>query len=276
MTLADNSGTDRKVTAKLKLVGPHWELEADVAVPAGPTPIGRLLPTLRGLAETMVEATVRAVEQMGQRISCRAGCGACCRQLVPIAAVEAHRLRELVAALPEPRQTQVRARFADAERRFRDAGMLDRLLEPAAIPAAEVYRFAIRYFQLGVPCPFLEDESCSVYPERPIVCREYLVTSPAEHCARIPAPGVVRVNMPMKVSLALFHLGGRSDVAGRAQWGPLSVVLQWAERHPEPPADRTGPELLHEFFDHLTGKKTAEIAGAVGLMLEGHSAAEGG
>jgi Fe-S-cluster containining protein len=34
-----------------------------------------------------------------------------------------------------------------------------------------------------MPCPFLEDESCSIHPDRPLVCREYLVTSPAELCA---------------------------------------------------------------------------------------------
>ena len=274
MHSGDNPGADEKVTAKLKLVGPHWELDAEVSVPRGPTRIAELLPMLRGLTETMVDAQVQAVERIGQRISCRAGCGACCRQLVPVAAVEAQCIRELVDALPAPRKSQVQTRFERAEERFRQAGMFERLLDPAKLPPREAHAFAIRYFQLGVPCPFLEDESCSIYPDRPIICREYLVTSPAEDCARIPAAAVVRVVMPMKVALALFRLGGQSAGAGPPLWVPLSVAPQWAAGHPEAPPTRTGPELLHEFFDRLTGKRTAEIATGAGLMLEGYAPAD--
>ena len=47
------------------------------------------------------------------------------------------------------------------------------------------------YFQLGIPCPFLEEESCSIYHDRPITCREYLVTSP---------PAALRIFPPQKIS----------------------------------------------------------------------------
>lgn len=41
----------------------------------------------------------------GRVVSCRKGCGACCRQLVPLAWSEAYQPGELVNALPEPRRT---------------------------------------------------------------------------------------------------------------------------------------------------------------------------
>lgn len=41
--------------------------------------------------------------------------------------------------------------------------------------------------------PFLEDDACSIHPHRPSVCREYLVTSPAEHCAELGRKLVKRV-----------------------------------------------------------------------------------
>ena len=50
-------------------------------------------------------------------------------------------------------------------------------------------------------CPFLEEESCSIHPDRPLVCREYLVTSPAELCAGPTQEGVTPVAVP-KVSPA--------------------------------------------------------------------------
>ncbi len=78
------------------------------------------------------------------------------------------------------------------------------------------------YFALGVPCPFLEDESCSIHPERPLVCREYLVTSPAELCAGPEQEGVTPVPVP-KVSMAARGLQDEKD-----DWFPLAMLMAWA------------------------------------------------
>ena len=73
-----------------------------------------------------------------------------------------------------------------------------------------------------MPCPFLEDESCSIHPERPLVCREYLVTSPAELCAGPKQEGVTPVAVP-KVSLAARGLQEEKD-----DWFPLAMLMAWA------------------------------------------------
>ena len=57
---------------------------------------------------------VVAAAEAGKAISCHKGCGACCRQLVPISRTEGERLVTLVDAMPEPRRAAVLARFADA------------------------------------------------------------------------------------------------------------------------------------------------------------------
>ena len=71
---------------------------------------------------------------------------------------------------------------------------------------------------MGVPCPFLEDESCSIHPERPLVCREYLVTSPAALCAGPTQEGVTPVAVP-KVSMAARGLQDEGD-----DWFPLATA----------------------------------------------------
>ena len=50
------------------------------------------------IEQGLVNAVVAAAEA-GKAISCRKGCGACCRQLVPISRTEAERLLSTVAAL---------------------------------------------------------------------------------------------------------------------------------------------------------------------------------
>jgi len=71
-----------------------------------------MLPVVYGLTNLVVNIAEEAVEQAGKHISCRAGCGAGCRQIVPISESEAHHVKRLVDDLPEPRRTIVRERFA--------------------------------------------------------------------------------------------------------------------------------------------------------------------
>src|SRR5262249_42347869 len=168
-------------------------------VPAGPTRLRVLLPMAQSLTDHMVGAAVKRAEQQGQKVSCQKGCGACCRQLVPIAEEEARHLRDLVEALPEPRRTEVRSRFREARRRLDEAGLLEKLRHPEECDRGDSRSLALTYFAQGIPCPFLEEGSCSIYRDRPLVCREYLVTSPAPNCSR-PTPETVHcVPLPFQL-----------------------------------------------------------------------------
>src|SRR5437868_13237380 len=113
-------------------------VRAEIPVPAGPTHPLPLLPAFQALAEVVVDHAVQSVRAQGKSVSCKKGCGACCRQLVPISPVEARRLRDLVDELPEPRRSQIRARFAEARQRLGQAGILDGLLHPEQLPRGEL------------------------------------------------------------------------------------------------------------------------------------------
>jgi Fe-S-cluster containining protein len=209
---------------------------------------------VHALADRVVDAAVNTVAEQGQQISCKKGCGACCRQLVPIAEVEARQLRDLVEDLPEPRRSLIRTRFADARRRLAGAGLLEKLLAPETWDEGDGRLLGLSYFRLGIACPFLQEESCSIYADRPSACREYLVTSPAENCAR-PTPETVQcVKMPLKVWTALARFDEVPPTARFIRWVPLILALEWAETHPEEPPPRPGPELLRELFEHLSRK----------------------
>jgi Fe-S-cluster containining protein len=175
---------------------------------------------------------------------------------VPIAEIEARRLRDLVNDLPEPRRGIIRARFEEARRRFVAAGLWQKLQDRERWEEGESKRVGLEYFGQGVPCPFLEEESCSIHPDRPVSCREYLVTSPAENCARPSAESINMVPMPAKVWTALARLDRAAAGAKFIRWVPLIQSLEWAEQHPEEPAERPGTEWLRELFDNLTGEKS--------------------
>lgn len=237
-----NPGT---VTADIALNVGGRPVRVRLEVPNGATRVRTMLPVFRQVADAVVDVGVEQAEAQGERVSCRKGCGACCRQLVPITAAEAHALRELIAALPAARRAAILARFADGRRVLDEAGLLGTLRDrPDRVQA-----LGLEYFRQGIPCPFLEDEACSIHADRPIACREYLVTSPAEHCASPSAESVRRVRLSGSASRALRRLEG-PDARGKS-WVPLILAPEYTADLKEPPA-REGRGLAQEFFRHLT------------------------
>src|SRR6185503_11944731 len=109
--MADSGHSQGHSTATLRLKVGDLSIAHPITVPSGPVAAPAVLPALQGL----VNATVSAAEA-GKAISCRKGCGACCRQLVPISRTEGEALLALVEAMPEDRRAAVRERFADAEK----------------------------------------------------------------------------------------------------------------------------------------------------------------
>jgi Fe-S-cluster containining protein len=239
-------------TADVELAGDGWRMRVQMTVPMGPTRLRYLLPMVQSFTNTMVDLTAKAVEEQGEKISCKKGCGACCRQLVPLAETEARHIHELVEQMPEPRRSEVRGRFADACRRLAEAGVLRKLLGRDHWTDEEASPLGIEYFRAGVPCPFLEEESCSIYPDRPLACRQYLVTSLAENCAR-PTPETVKcVPMPLKVWSAVARCDELAPGVRTIRWVPLVLALEWADAHREEPPPRPGPEFVHKLIENLT------------------------
>lgn len=200
-----NSENIRTATIELTVLGTH--VKATIPVPEGYVRPTELLPVFQGLADAITTIAVEKAEKEGQTLSCKKGCGACCRQLVPVSEVEKFRLRDIVAAMPEPRRTEIRRRFANAEQTLATAGVMEKLEHVSTITVAERHQLGREYFGLGIACPFLEDESCSIHSVRPVACREYLVSSPAENCASPAADTVVNIPMPHFVSHAVARIG---------------------------------------------------------------------
>ena len=116
------------------------------------------------LEAAFVEAEARA----GMGYACRAGCSACCHQLVlctaPEALLIAHQLRRTLTA----------SALAVALARL-----------DTQVAAAAGLGF-LGYSQARIPCAFLDGAgACSIYAVRPMACRALKSFSP-EACARRP------------------------------------------------------------------------------------------
>lgn len=208
------------------------------SVPGGECATTDLVPLLQGLANAIVAAASRQ-SAAAKTISCGPGCGACCRQLVPISLTEAAYLRDVVLPmLPEDHRQRVVHRLAEAAATLRKSQLLQVLRElPDEPDPARRQAVGLRYFLTGIPCPFLEEESCSIHPQRPLACREYLVVSPAAHCARPDHGGIEPVVIPRKPSHAMIQLDAAAT-GGHGWRAMIEVLLDDAEvparRIPDP------------------------------------------
>lgn len=259
---------DEWTTGQVKLRVNGKPVEVQVTVPARPVKLHRILPVFQQVTNLFVDAGVAAVEAEGKSISCKAGCGACCRQPVPIAEAEVYQIAELVEAMPEPRRSEIKARFAAGVAQVRASGWFEAFeacIErgqsmPYDAAAQQQIEVILQYFRLGVPCPFLEEESCSIHAERPLACREYLVTSPAQHCSTPTGEAVRKVDMVLRPSRSLAAIS-RSERMNDHGLLLLILALELAASHPDQAPEKPGTEWVMEFFRHA-GSAPAGAPGA--------------
>jgi len=233
--------------AKVGVTVGGTRFEEHLPVPEGPARPKDLVRTAQVLAESVV---AQAVANSTEPISCRKGCGACCRQVVPISQPEARHIAEVLEHLPEPRRSEVRARFAAARATLNESDLPERMRLADTLDNDQRQQLALDYFRLGIACPFLEDEACSIYEQRPLACREYLVTTPAVNCSRPTAEPVVRIGLAGRVSVALGQLEPTSSER-RVWWLPVILAPEWARAHSEQPPPRAPFDVLRDLLNWL-------------------------
>jgi Fe-S-cluster containining protein len=208
--------------------------------------LDELLPAMQAIDNIAIDHAVRKAEaNTGARVTCAKGCSACCRaQPVPVTPPEAHALLLLVEAMPAPRRRELEARFADRVERLRDAGLADAFLHrDPALDADGARTLARDYFALGLVCPFLQDDACSIHPQRPFVCRQYLVTSDPALCADPFANPVDVIPMPLQAATAMLSAASQA-MATPQHTVPLTLALEHARAHREALRQRVDAEPI--------------------------------
>lgn len=196
-----------------------------------------VLPVLRRVADALLAA---GQQRAAVQASCRAGCAACCRQLVPLADAEARNLRRMIQNFPEPRRSAVEARFEQAKAQLQTTGLLDLLKDTAAIPPDGLEDLGRLYLSAWIDCPFLENERCTIYQRRPMACRQHAVSTPPQECAR--PDGRVKRIAPLGRGL-----NAAIDAAEGTRWVPLVLALEHRQRN-RTARRRTAPEWLAEIW----------------------------
>ena len=192
-----------------------------------------LTATVLGLSSTVSDMGARITVNLGRQISCSKGCGVCCRQLVPLSPPEAIMVAELVVSMTKDVRTCIQQRFASAVKQLERSEFLEkltRLQDSSSLSDEEMKALTKEYFLQQIPCPFLENECCSIYESRPSRCREYLVISPPKHCSDPYKHPIDRLPISIRLSEALSRMWAQATQTS-PQLVPLILALKWSEEH---------------------------------------------
>ena len=187
---------------------------------------------------------------------CGPGCGACCKQLVPVTDPEIGYLQRLVSSLPVDLRSLIRKRAEQATSAL--GGMNVDPHELCNRTKSDLRAFGVKWFGLDIACPFLVDESCSIYEHRPLICREYAVTSPPVECGTPGSRLIRRLARPVSIWSRTARAG-----TGHLRWIPLSDALQ--ADPPDTPLT-TGPDRLAALLS--AGRSSALSSAATAASSE--------
>lgn len=197
--------------------------------------LSALVPEAFKLADRIAGEAVEREAKRGSKVSCSKGCAACCRPLIRISIPEALYIYRRLLEAEASWRDEILARFQKAGETLKQDGLAsalerDLVREPGDVSYDHrLHLLSRRYLALALPCPFLVEETCSIYSWRPITCRQYLVTSPASWCVDPFSNNVRRVSLSLNVTDLLAQV--TADVLDEPfRMIALPLALNWAQK----------------------------------------------
>lgn len=170
---------------------------------------------------------------------CAKGCDACCRQMVYVHTWEEEAIRHYVQNEMFPKvQKEVRKHLMDWWKLFVSVTRRPTSGSPLTISEQQDIQTWMR--ENRVPCPFLINHECSIYPVRPAICRAHVVSERPELCEADPHR--VGIKEPLEPYSRIF--GPESTILPREKYPhalkPLAYIATDILKMPLPSTPMEG------------------------------------
>lgn len=236
ITLLDESNESR-VTGDGETEVLHYGLKfcgkpikLDIALAKSKAKLSDIVPLARVLSSKFAIMTLEQLREDGETIGCCKYCSACCKYLVPLSIPEAFRLNDEVTAMPEQFRQQFTQSFVDAAEKILDKEGQDHDFSESSISQLDVNEISKWYSELQLSCPFLFDDLCTLYEQRPLACREHIVTDSSDLC-HLESVGEPKVaSMPASILDTLGELTAEL-LESEVEAVILPLALPWAQEN---------------------------------------------
>ena len=211
-----------------------------------------IVPLARTISTKIALAFLDTLSKKGQFVTCHKRCSTCCSYMIPLSIPEVFRLREELLAMPSDKSSRILKSCTIAAKRTLEK--IPRYIntdKPTENNSASMDQLSKWYAGLKMDCPFLSEGLCSVYEQRPLACREHIITGSNFFCQ--PDNGGEPNVVPMPVSV--LEVLGRwtaelenSDI----QAVMLPLALPWSQNNLSY-AERTWPAkmMVERFIEIL-------------------------
>ena len=249
----DNDRMDLLLEVKLDIFGEF--LHICIGAENTPAKLSDLVPLARLLSTKITSITRQHITNNGDTIACNPCCSQCCRYLIPLTIPEAMRLTEEVMAMAQSDSTFVNESILLAARcilELTPKDFIEKFTKTELQMCSKLTDISDWYRQMNLPCPFLLNDLCTIYEQRPIACREHLVIGSASICKADGTNQAQPVQMPISILEALAQLTSELEQTTiEAIILPFAIV--WCRKNPEY-FKHTWPasQLVRRFINILT------------------------
>jgi Fe-S-cluster containining protein len=133
--------------------------------------------------DAAIELELGELAARGIAPTCRKGCAHCCRQEILVTRAEAEAITDWISTAWTPAQKDA---LADRLRAW-----LAWYRDDARRLIATGQTREVALYEHGPQCVALEDDTCSIYPARPMMCRIHFVRSNPDACRQNADPALV-------------------------------------------------------------------------------------
>lgn len=188
-----------------------------------------MVPLARTISTKLALTVLDSLGKNGQYVPCCKGCSACCSCLIPLSVPEVFCLREELLTMPTDDSSRVLPScLKTAERildNFPQTFCSEDFCSKGQSSIGQINKW---YAGLELVCPFLSEGLCSLYEQRPLACREHIVTDSVFFCKADHKGEPNVVQMPVSILEVLGLLTAeleQSDVEAIM----LPLAFAWAE-----------------------------------------------
>lgn len=264
MRTGDRSSLGAKVIGlKFHVLGKI--IEHDLKITKARSRLSDIVPLARKICQNITDAALENSHKNNEYIPCTKGCSACCSHyLVPLSVPEAFRLKDDISILPDNIRKSIWEQSLDIARKILESKPPElffqqyNMLESDQIDLNSLSNW---YSNLNIACPFLKNDLCSIYKQRPLACREHFIKGPAAACSGGHAEAEV-IDIPIQMPVILGKLAAEFERRS-TEAVILPLTLIWTEDN-QGRAERTWPtemlvdrliEIIRETADNYSKKQ---------------------
>lgn len=228
----DKSSYPNREFVDISIPAADFSLDVTLSYADKSVRLSELVHICRQLADMIVEKVIQHRQQTASPTACKKGCSHCCHYMIPLSSAEAFRLDEEIQALPRDRKRKAIRSMLVAARRVLEyrvpklvaEGHSEELQTPNLLVISDWFN------SLHLPCPFLTDNSCRIYANRPIACREHLATGNPFGCKTTSKKIASVVEMPISIAEVLNEVSNRLE-GTESESVILPVAIVWCNEN---------------------------------------------